>query len=377
MDAATNELGLPPALRPAPTDENTGWSLTTLQARWRWLVLATLAGGAATAALTSVLPSWFEATARLAVVPADDPTTPTSSNPIDNAGAVVPVLATLLQSRTVADELIDRHALQAVYHAPALDVARGELMRHVAVNVDRKGNLITVTVEDQQPRRAAALAASLAELAIRRNTELWAARNREHRERLETRLLQVADELSSAEEALRRFREENQVIDLQEQLKATVLEAASLEHLRIDKDLRLHFARGYGGADAPEVVRDLRERRGTERALQGLLHDPQRRGPLFSLDRVPALEEEHARRRREIESLAARHELLQRQVEQLRAAEARPNGRAEIVDPPVEPRMRTRPRRVRLTLGGAAFGLFACALALLGLQRRRAFQRVV
>jgi uncharacterized protein involved in exopolysaccharide biosynthesis len=382
MDAATNEIRFDPMnpvppvpvthLTPAvPPTSEIGRSLAVLQTHWYWLLLAAFVGGAAAAVATLFLPSWFEATARLAVVPADDPLGLNTSNAIDGAGAVVPVLATMLQSRTVADEVIDRNDLRAVYHAPAIDAARAELMQHVNVGIDRKGNMLTITVEDQMPRRAVVIATSLAEVAVRRNTELWASRNREHRERLEARLHDVARELTLAEDAMRHFREENQVIDLPEQLKATVHEAAALEHLRIEKDLRLHFARGFGGVDAPEVVRDLRERRGAERALQGLLHDPQRRGPLLSLDRVPALEADYARLRREIDSLSARHELLARQVEQLRAAEARPNGRAEIVDPPTEPRMRSRPRRPRMCLGGAALGMCVCALGLLALFRRR------
>ena len=81
---------------------------------------------------------------------------------------------------------------------------------------------------------------------------------------------------------------------------------------------------------------------------------------------VPRLEVEHARLKRAVDEQSARHELLALKVSQLVAAEARPGGLAEVIDPPVEPRVPTGPSLVKLVVAGTLGGaLLAGAVVLL------------
>jgi uncharacterized protein involved in exopolysaccharide biosynthesis len=84
-----------------------------------------------------------------------------------------------------------------------------------------------------------------------------------------------------------------------------------------------------------------------------------RRGPLPSLAALPALEIEHARLKRGIDSNAASQEMLLRQIEQLRSAEGRSLARVDVIEMPIESHTRTRPNRAALVAVG---GLLAAAL---------------
>src|SRR5581483_7956854 len=69
----------------------------------------------------------------------------------------------ILRSRTVEDRLIDRFDLRKVYRERYWQDARQYLAEQTAVSEDRKSGVITITVTDRDPRRAAQLAQAYVE----------------------------------------------------------------------------------------------------------------------------------------------------------------------------------------------------------------------
>lgn len=330
--------------------------------RWRVLVVAALIGGVAGLVAGKLLPPWYESSASFAVIPADDPTTPTAFVP--ETGPALQLFSRMLLSRRALDETVKRLELTRAYGKAAPQQARAELLSHVNVSIDRKSNVVQLSVEDRVPARAQLIASTLGEEGRALNMEIWSARSNEQRKALEARLAEVSVALKDSEEAMLAFRERERVVDLPEQVKASVAEAAFLERMKTEKKIGLHFAQGFGGAESPEVRRSQLEAGGASAALQGLVHRGTRSGPLLALDDLPRLQAEHARLKRDVDVNAYNYELLARQVEQFRAAETRPGGRAELVDAPIEPRDRSRPSRLYLGMEGMFLGLlFGLALA--------------
>src|SRR5262249_136240 len=64
----------------------------------------------------------------------------------------------VLQSRTVADHIIDRFQLRKLYHVSKIEDARAELASNTSTGEDRKNGIITITITDHDPQRAAAMA---------------------------------------------------------------------------------------------------------------------------------------------------------------------------------------------------------------------------
>ncbi len=128
----------------------------------------------------------------------------------------------ILRSRTVEDELIQKFDLRKVYWQRGWDGTRRILDSNTAISEDRKSGLITITVTDRNPQRAAAMAEEyVAELNLvvsELNT------SSAHRERvfLEERLAQVKEDLAAAEKAFSQFASKNGTIDIKEQGKAMV-----------------------------------------------------------------------------------------------------------------------------------------------------------
>jgi tyrosine-protein kinase Etk/Wzc len=263
----------------------------------------------------------------------------------------------VVTSRRVTDQVVSQLDLTGAYQSKTADEARRKLLNRITLIADRKSNLVSISVEDRVPTRATAIAQSLGNAARTVNNEIWSARSTDYRKRLEARLTEVTQQLNADEEAMRAFRDREHVVDLPEQVKASVGEATYLERMKNERKVTLHFNQGFAGAEAPEARRSQLEAGSAQAALSGLVHGNQRGGPLLPLDNVPRIEQEHARLKRETDAHSITYELLVRQVEMARATEARPAGRAELLDAPSEPRLPVRPSRALLLVEGLLAGL--------------------
>src|ERR1035438_8201917 len=69
-----------------------------------------------------------------------------------------PVFVEILESRTVADRLIEEFQLSKEYRTTKIEYTRKQFGGHTQITEDRKSGVITITVTDREPYRAAAMA---------------------------------------------------------------------------------------------------------------------------------------------------------------------------------------------------------------------------
>src|SRR5207249_1950491 len=131
--------------------------------------------------------------------------------------------------RSVQDKLIQEFDLKKLYGDRRMEDARKDLAEHTGISVDRKSQIISLTVTDHDPKRAAAMGeAYIAELN-RLVTELSTSSARRERIFLEERLKAVTQDLEAAEKEFSLFSSRNTAIDIKEQGKAMVEAAATLQ----------------------------------------------------------------------------------------------------------------------------------------------------
>jgi uncharacterized protein involved in exopolysaccharide biosynthesis len=326
--------------------------LAAVRRRWWVLALAVAAGCGGGFVAGKLLPPWYESTVSFAVLPQEDPTA-TAPPAADPNNVALPLFTQILSSRRVADEVVAQLQLTRALGKKTPQDARIELQKHVVVTFDRKSNIATLSVEDRVPARARMIAQALGDVGRSVSNAIWSAKTSDARKRLEARLAEYSAQLAAAEAEMRAFREREHVIDLPEQVKASVAEAAFLVRMKSQSKVSLHFNQGFAGADSPEVQRSQLEAGSAQAALRSMSHSG---GPLLALDNVPRLEQEHARLKRQIDSYSALYDVLVRQVEQLRSAETRPGGRAELLDTPSETGKPIRPSRMALLFQGFFLG---------------------
>jgi uncharacterized protein involved in exopolysaccharide biosynthesis len=158
----------------------------------------------------------------------------------------------VLHSRTVEDDLINKFDLRKVYGVGQYAKARKILEGRTDVSAERKSGIITISVSDHSPERAAAMAreyvAALNDVVINENT------SSAHKERvfLEDRLVQVQKDLEKAEEDFSKFASQNTALDVKEQGRAMIGAAAELEGQLIAAETQLQ---GLQQIYTPENVR--------------------------------------------------------------------------------------------------------------------------
>jgi hypothetical protein len=139
------------------------------------------------------------------------------------------LFATVLTSRTVQDDLVNKFDLRRIYRAKRWIDARKELTSRTDISIDHKSGVLTIRVEDHDPQRARAIAQEYVDQLNNVVTQLNTSSAHREREFLEGRLQQVKIELESAEKEFSQFASSNATIDIKEQGKAMVEAAAALE----------------------------------------------------------------------------------------------------------------------------------------------------
>src|SRR5258707_3000203 len=135
----------------------------------------------------------------------------------------------ILTSRTVQDKLIQQFDLKKLYRDRRMEDARKDLADRTSVLVDRKSQIISITVTDKNPQRAAAMGQAYVEELDRLVAELSISSARRERIFLEGRLQGVSKDLEAAEKDFSQFASKNTAIDVKEQGKAMVEAAAMLQ----------------------------------------------------------------------------------------------------------------------------------------------------
>jgi uncharacterized protein involved in exopolysaccharide biosynthesis len=131
----------------------------------------------------------------------------------------------VLRSQTSQDRLVEQFDLKKVYGTRLVMDARLRLDENTSISEDKKSGIITITVTDHNPQRAAALANAYVDQLNTLVSEL--STSSAHRERvfLEERLKVAKGDLDDASNQLAQFSSKNGTLDIQQEGKA-MLDAA-------------------------------------------------------------------------------------------------------------------------------------------------------
>jgi uncharacterized protein involved in exopolysaccharide biosynthesis len=139
------------------------------------------------------------------------------------------VFVGILSSRTVQDKLIQQFDLKRLYKDRRMDDARTGLAARTNVSLDRKSQIIAITVADNSPQRAAAMSQAYVEELDHLVAGLSTSSARRERIFLEGRLEAVNHDLEVAEKNFSQFASKNTAIDINEQGRAMVQAVAALQ----------------------------------------------------------------------------------------------------------------------------------------------------
>ena len=229
-----------------PLEDSRKWQAEQLRLLWgrRWFFFRAVAAGLIVSTLVAFLiPKSYTSTTQL--MPPDPQSTSGMAMMAAMAakagaglGAVAGDLLGLkssgalfigvLRSQTSQDRLIEQFDLKKIYSASLVMDARRKLDENTSISEDRKSGIITISVTDHSPQRAAALAGAYVDQLNTLVSELSTSSAHREREFLEERLKVAKRDLDDASNQLAQFSSKNNTLDIQQEGKAMLDAAGSI-----------------------------------------------------------------------------------------------------------------------------------------------------
>ena len=258
----------------------------------------------------------------------------------------------ILESRTVADEMIRQFDLQRVYGTKKLSATEKSLAGHTKF-IPGKDTLITISVVDGDPQRAAAMANAYVTALSKQNDRLALTEAAQRRTFFEKQLEKEKDHLADAEVELALTEQRTGIIHPTGQAQIQLESIAQTRAAISSRQIELTALSQGATNENPDVIRLNSEITGLKEQLRRLENSNEKGNagdPLMPASQVPELTLEYIRKDREVKYQEALYELLLRQYESAQLDESRAAPLVQIVDDAVVPDQKSWPPRTLLVL---------------------------
>ena len=283
------------------------------------------------------------------------------------------LLVDILRGPTVQDSLVQRFDLRNRYHARYLQSARAALDGQTIIKEDRKSGVISVAVNDRDPRMAQAMAQAYVEALNTLLAQVSTSSARRERMFLEQRLKTVKESLDAASQEFSTYASKTGALDVPSQTKAMVESEATLEGQLVGAESELQGLEQIY-TDSNIRVRTLRARvaelKQQVENFSGNKDDPdspqsQITGDLPSLRKLPLVGVRWANLYREFKIQEAVYAMLTQECEYAKIQEAKETPTVNVLDAALLPETKSFPPRTAITmLGGFLAFLFAAVFVI-------------
>lgn len=326
-------------------------------AKRKFLILKFTAGAAVLSLITCLLlPSYYTATTKIL------PPQQEHSMAMAMLGQLGPLLGAtagkdfglrnpndlyvaMLHSRTVEDALLDHFALMGVYKEKFRMDARRRLESLTEIIAGKDG-VISVSVDDRDPRRAAAIANAYVDQLTKLTKTLAVTEAAKQRLFFEGEVRSASGDLAVAEQALKQTEESTGIIQLDNQSKVMLQSYADLRAQVAAKEVEVQSMQAYATPENPRLIRTQQELSALRAQLARFEHGASGNSPAdVGLTKVPGAGLEYVRKLREVKYRETLLELLTKQYEVARIDEAKDASIIQVLDPAVAPERKSWPHR--------------------------------
>jgi uncharacterized protein involved in exopolysaccharide biosynthesis len=253
----------------------------------------------------------------------------------------------MLKSRTVADNLIQRFDLNKLYNQQYQSATRRRLQALTNIMAGRDG-IITIEVDDEDPKRAAALANGYVEELFKLTKVLALTEASQRRLFFERQMEEAKNSLARVELSARQGLEKGGIAQVEGQGRVMLEMTARLRAQITVKEIENGVLRAFATAQNPEVVRNQQEIGVLKRELariEGGSSDRSSTPPSTNTEGADNL-----RLLRELKYQEAIYELLAKQFEIAKIDEAKDSAIIQVMDKAIEPDRKSKPVRSRIVL---------------------------
>lgn len=287
-----------------------------------------------------------------------------SGSMLGGKGTLTDQCVSILQSDRIKGAIIDRFKLMQEYDAHyRFDMYR-KMNDIVAVRA-KKDEIISITAEDKDPVRAAAIANAYIDELEKVTVKFSSSDAGRIKVFLEERLAKAKVDLIKAENSLKAYQAKNKTIDINEQTKATIEGVAQLRSQLAIQEVRLASLRAYLTDDNDEI-KTAKASVVALTAQIARLEGTNSGSSIPSVGSVPALGQEYLRLMREFKIQDTLVEFLTKQHEMAKLTEANDVANIQVIQKAEVPDKKIRPRcSIIVIVSTITAGLIAVFYALL------------
>jgi tyrosine-protein kinase Etk/Wzc len=343
---------------------------TFLQSKWLILKFA-LVPAILTAIILLIIKPYY--TAQASFLPPNSMSTGSTSALLGQLGALsvaggalgglkdpARIYVGILESRTVADDLIKQFDLTKVYKAKRRSQTE-KLLKSKTNIVLGKDSIIDINVTDNDPKRAAAIANAYLAMLHSLNDRIAFTEAGQKRIFFEQQLEKEKNSLADAEVELARTQEESGLIQPGGQMRIQFEAIAQIQAQIASREVEVATMSQGATEQNPNVIRIRSEIEGLKAQLKRLESSSVKGGAgnvQIPTAKVPALTLTYIRKARDVKYHEALYELLLKQYEAAKLDESRSAPLMQVVDYAVVPDAKSGPARTLLTLLAAFLGGF-------------------
>jgi tyrosine-protein kinase Etk/Wzc len=266
----------------------------------------------------------------------------------------------LLTSRTVEDAMIQRFGLMAEYGEKRMSDARKEFESRTTAVAGTKDGLIRISVEDRDPKRAAELANGYVEEFRKLSASLAITEAAQRRLFFEQQLQQARDDLTKAEEAMKKTEQSTGVLQIDSQARSLIESAAVLRGQVVAKQVQIQGMRSFATEDNPSLILAKQELAALQSQLERMAGSQLDVGSDINLSKGRVTESgmEYLNRFRDLKYYETVFELLAKEFEVAKLDEAREGAIIQVVDPAVPPDKRLSHHRLLIVIAVTVLAFF-------------------
>ncbi len=263
----------------------------------------------------------------------------------------------MFKSRTVEDAMVEHFGLMQEYHSRYLSYACKAFESHANVDGSGKDGLIHISVDDQNPKRAADLANGYVEQFRELSKSLAFTEAQQRRLFFEDQLKQANQNLGDAEEALKETEQKTGVIQLDSQSRALIESAAALRAQVAAKEVQIQGMQTYAAGENAQLIEAEQELAGLRAQLAKLGGSGDNPDSIIvPKGQMTTAGMEYVRRLRDVKYYETIFDILARQFELAKLDEAKEGALIQVVDPATPPDTRSFPKRGLICLIATAAG---------------------
>jgi uncharacterized protein involved in exopolysaccharide biosynthesis len=269
----------------------------------------------------------------------------------------------ILKSNAIRDAIINRFELKKRFDVETIEDARLKLNGVVKV-LKAKEDILSITVEDESPERAAQIANAFVEELDKVNRGNVMTSGKRTRLFLEKRLREAKEELIKTEVAMKVFQEDSKAVKLDEQSKAIIGAIGKVRGELMAKEVELQTMLSFATPTHPQVQLLQSEVTGLRGQMREMAEGKKNRLPseqkdiFIPTEKMPDLGLQYARLFRDAKVQETLYGLLTQQYELARIQEAKDSPTVQVLDVAKAPEKKTRPKRSLIVLLSTTTAVF-------------------